>query len=101
MSICYICTYLTYVTPATIYKKTEYGKLCRTGTVHLRTENQCQSAAFELGLTWASAWNGPGDFPGCFHANDGRNKVYFNLASNPSSVANNPNYAAICLIASK
>ena len=53
-------------------------------------------ASAKLGLIWHRAWNGPDEFPGCLYAEDGRNKVYFNVSPNPRRTNLNPEYAAIC-----
>ena len=50
-----------------------------------------------LQMDFAMAWTGNKDFPGCLIANDGRNKVYFNLSPTPSTTANKPAYGAICI----
>jgi len=71
------------------------GELCPQESA-IESEEDCRNAAKLLQIQFAQAWNGPNDFPGCLVANDGRNKVYFNLSPRPSSQANNPRYGAIC-----
>ena len=58
--------------------------------------DECKAAATKLGLEWADSWSGQGDFPSCLHAEDGRNKVYFNTNKNPGRSNLNQKYAAIC-----
>ena len=73
------------------------GTLCETeGLLEITSAAECKTAAQNLGLQWAAAWNGPNNFPGCLLAKDGRNKVYFNLSPNPGRTRLNPKYAAIC-----
>ena len=64
----------------------------------IESETKCKAAASQLGLRWGNSWNGPGDFPGCLNAEDGRNTVYFNTSPYPERNWNkwNPKYAAIC-----
>jgi len=71
------------------------GHLCPQTSV-IESEEDCRNAAKWLQIPFAKAWNGPNSFPGCLVANDGRNKVYFNLSPHPSNQANNPKYGAIC-----
>ena len=61
------------------------------------SKKECRKAATTLQKQFAQAWNGPNDFPGCLIANDGRDKVYWNLSPSPSETANNPKYGAICI----
>merc|ERR1711962_1986782 len=83
--------------PSVGAKKIQRGTLCSaTGSKEITSANECKAAAEELGLVWAGSWNGPNDFPGCLHAEDGRNKVYFNTSPNPRRTNLNPKYAAIC-----
>ena len=54
----------------------DYGKICSAGSdLQLKSESECRRAAAALELVFAHAWNGPGDFPGCLHTKDARNKV--------------------------
>ena len=62
----------------------------------IESETKCKAAASQLGLRWGKSWNGPGDFPGCLNAEDGRNTVYFNTSPYPGRGRLNPKYAAIC-----
>lgn len=66
------------------------------GLFEITSGAKCRQAASKLGLTWAYSFNGLHDFPGCFHTEDDRNKVYYNLSPNPGRTNLNPNYAAIC-----
>jgi len=61
-------------------------------------EKTCRDAAKQLGYQYETSghWTAVGDFPGCLHANDGRNKVYFNTASASEATGWNAKYAAIC-----
>ena len=80
-----------------VAKKIERGTLCSaTGSKEIRSENECKAAAEELGLIWDKSWDGPNDFPGCLHAEDGRNKVYFNNSPIPGRTNLKATYAAIC-----
>jgi len=78
------------------YEELPSGKLCSSGK-EIKTEGECRKAAEALHEDFDHAWNGNGDFPDCLIANDGRNKVYFNLSPNPSTTANNLRYGAICI----
>ena len=79
------------------YEKIQPGTLCTSEAMdEIRSEDECKEAAHRLGLQWAQSWNGPNDFPGCVYAQDGRNKVYFNVSPNPRRTNLNPEYAAIC-----
>ena len=66
------------------------------GFFEITTEFKCRQAASKLGLTWGESFNGPNDFPGCFHAEDERDKVYYNLSPHPGRTSLSPKYAAIC-----
>ena len=72
------------------------GELCSYER-GIKSEQECREAAETLQMEFATAWNGNNAFPGCLIANDGRNKVYFNLSPTPSTTANNPAYGAICI----
>ena len=66
-------------------KKIKLGTLCSsTGLEEIKSENECKAAAEKLDLVWEVSYNGPNEFPACFHAEDGKNKVYFNTSPNPS-----------------
>jgi len=69
--------------------------------LEIRSEAQCKQAADALGLRYGRSWNGHNDFPGCHHANDGRNKVFFNKSNRPNVDGGAPNYAGICLTRSE
>ena len=79
--------------PATSYEKKKDGEQC---PIHrrIKTESECKSAADELGWVWGHTWFGPLDVPGCIFANDGRSKVFFNVAAD--ATGSNPQYAEIC-----
>ena len=77
------------------YEELSSGELCSSGR-GIKSEQECRKAAETLQMPFAKSWNGNNDFPGCLIANDGRNKVYFNLSPYPSNIANNPKYGAIC-----
>ena len=83
---------------AVVFKEVASGLLCSTAanTAPITSEEQCRTASVRLKLVFANAWSGSGDFPGCLHANDGRDLVYWNKSPTPSRIANNPNYGAIC-----
>ena len=71
--------------------------LCSTeGLYDIQSEAECKDAASVLGLTWKTKFSGPNDFPKCFHAEDGQNKVFFNFSPKPQRDTLNPKYAAIC-----
>ena len=79
------------------YSKGLLGTLCGSQDLYeITSEGECKAAAAALGLEWKVAWNGPNDFPACFHAEDGRNKVFFNTSPSPRRTNLPPNYAAIC-----
>jgi len=81
-------------------KKIKLGTLCSsTGLEEIKSENECKAAAEKLDLVWEVSYNGPNEFPACFHAEDGKNKVYFNTSPNPSRSTNllrKKEAAAIC-----
>ena len=62
----------------------------------IKTESECKKAGKFLGLQWGGSWNGKNDFPACLYAEDGRNRVYFNLSPDPKRRNVNPKYSAIC-----
>ena len=66
------------------------------GLFEITSETRCRQAASKLGYQWAQSFNGSNDFPGCFNAEDGRNKVYYNLSPIPGRTDLNHRYAAIC-----
>ena len=70
--------------------------MCPHGSA-VSSEQECRKAATTIQKQFDHAWNGPNDFPGCLIANDGRDKVYWNLSPSPSETANNPQYGAICI----
>ena len=78
------------------YGELPSGELCSDGR-EIKSEKECRKAAKTLEMEFGQAWTGNNGFPGCLIANDGRNKVYFNLSPTPSTVANNPEYGAICI----
>ena len=73
------------------------GNMCSDIENELGSEQECQRAAANLGLSFAYSWDGTGDFPSCFYTDDGRNGVYFNLSPIPDRYSANPHYSAICL----
>merc|ERR1719167_1890940 len=75
------------------YIQTGSGSLCPSSQPSIQTVAECRAAASLLGLTWETAWDGPGDHPGCLLA---RNKVYFNTSPFASTTAS-PTYASICV----
>ena len=82
-------------------KKIGLGKLCgQEGMFEMVSETKCKAAAAQLNFAWGEAWSGEKDFPGCFYAEDGRKKVFFNTNPNPErahlSDYATRNYAAIC-----
>ena len=78
------------------YGELASGELCSDGR-EIKSEKECRKAAKTLEMEFGQAWTGNNGFPGCLIANDGRNKVYFNLSPTPSTTANNPAYGAICI----
>ena len=84
------------------FKELDSGNLCTaaTKTKPLTSEEQCLNASVALGLVYGQAWSGPGQFPGCLHANDGRDQVFWNTSPSPSETANVPEYGAICSVVS-
>jgi len=83
-----------------IYSKTEKQQYCSTAT-ELKEYAQCWQAARDLGLSFGEAFHGTGDHRYCFHAEDERNKVYFNTAEDDAAASPpNPAYASICHVSS-
>ena len=84
------------------FKELDSGNLCSaaTKTKPLTSEEQCIAASEALGMVYGQAWSGPGQFPGCLHANDGRDQVFWNTSPSPSETANVPEYGAICSVVS-
>ena len=77
--------------------KIQLGTLCSTKSFNeIESADKCKAAATKLGLKWEGTWSGKGDFPACFHAEDGRNTVFFNTNQNPGRTNLNQRYAAIC-----
>ena len=77
--------------------KIQLGTLCSAEDLdEIESADECQAAGTKLGLTWKGAGSWTGDFPACFHAEDGRNTVYFNTDQNPERTNLNQKYAAIC-----
>ena len=74
----------------------ERGKLCSTESFdEIESEAACKEAAEELDLEWGGTLN-ENENPSCFHADDNRNKVYFNTMSRAKGTKMSSNYAAIC-----
>ena len=94
-----VCVHLLffYVLDSHNYQETQKGTMCGD-LIEIKTEAECKKAATKLGIRWASAWNGPNDFPSCLHAQDGRNTAYFNLSPTPGRTNLNKKYSAICKI---
>ena len=77
--------------------KMQLGTLCSAkGFNEIDSADECKAAGRKLGLKWKGAGSWKGDFPACFHAEDGRNTVYFNTNQNPGRSNLNQEYAAIC-----
>ena len=77
--------------------KIQLGTLCSAEDFdEIESADECQAAGTKLGLKWKGAGSWTGDFPACFHAEDGRNTVYFNSDQNPGRTNLNQKYAAIC-----
>jgi len=74
------------------YKEMPEGQHCSSP---LTSSTECKEAAKQLGFTYGATINGVGDYPGCWLANDGRNKFYYNFSHLASKTANK-NKAAIC-----
>ena len=78
------------------YQKSAMGSSCSKRALEIKKESECKQACTELGITYLSPWDGPGDFPGCTYT-EGLNKVcHFNTNKNPGRSNLNPNYSAIC-----
>jgi len=75
------------------YVKMNDGQRCANGRI--TDESTCIQAASALGYVYSNSWNGPTDVVGCIHANDGRNKMYFNTAL--TATGHNPRYAEVCV----
>ena len=89
-------TFIFFSKGNSVYEKKPVSTLCSDVKYEITSESECKEAGEVLGLTWAHAWDGPGDFPACLHADDGRNEVFFNLSPNPGRTNVNPKYSAIC-----
>ena len=86
-----------FIQLVTSSQKIEPGTLCSTkGLDEITSENDCKAAGEKRGLQWGNSWNGPGGHPGCVYADDGRNKVYFNISPRPGRTKLNDKYSAIC-----
>ena len=72
--------------------------MCDDQGNEIDTWSECQNAASSLGIQWGEAYVEDNDFPKCFYAQDGRNKVYFNGSPNPGRINVNSDYSAICKI---
>ena len=66
----------------------------------ISTVKECNNAADLLGIPYGYSgnWQLQYDFRGCFVARDGRNKIFFNTASDLITTAESmsPKYRAIC-----
>ena len=86
-----------FIKLVTSSQKIEPGILCSTkGLDEMTSKNECKAAGEKRGFQWGNSWNGSGGFPGCVYADDGRNKVYFNISPRPGSKNLNEKYYAIC-----
>jgi len=74
------------------YGMTIDGDGCNSGRI--TDEQECKTATQALGGTYGNKWYGKSDAPGCVYANDGRNKVYFNMELNANG--HNSKYQEIC-----
>ena len=81
------------------YRKIKIATLCGDQDLdEIKSADQCKDAGEQLGLKWNGTYDGPNDFPGCIHAEDGRNKVYFNTNAKPGFTNLKKTYAAICIV---
>ena len=81
------------------YRKIIGGTLCSEQNLdEITSATKCKEAGEQLNLKWKDEWDGPNDFPGCIHAEDGRNEVYFNTNTKPARTNLKKTYAAICSI---
>ena len=86
-----------FIKLVTSSQKIEPGTLCsEKGLDEITSENECKAAGEKRGLQWGNSWDGPGAFPGCYYADDGRNKVYFNISPRPKNTNLYDKYSAIC-----
>ena len=86
-----------FIKLVTSSQKIEAGTLCSArGLDEITSEKECKAAGEKRGMQWGNLWNGPGGFPGCIYADDGRNKVYFNISPRPGRTNLNDKYSAIC-----
>ena len=73
--------------------------LCSDQTF-IHSVEECKNAAQILGIPYAESgeWRASFDFEGCLAARDGRDKIYFNTATDLDTTAGamHPNYHAIC-----
>ena len=63
------------------WEEVPFGELCSEEN-SIKSSDECQAAAKALGLIFLKAFNGKGDFPGCFKK---YGVVYFNTASETST----------------
>jgi len=75
-----------------VYGLTIDGDGCNSGRI--TDEQECIEATKALGGTYGNSWWGKSDAPGCIFANDGRNKVYFNMELNANG--RNSRFQEIC-----
>jgi len=80
----------------TSYHKMENHTLCTKYYSNITSEDECKKAAHKLDLKYGKSFTGPTDFPGCLFADDGREKVFFNLSPDADNSRNNKNYTALC-----
>jgi len=77
---------------SSVFVKLNDGEACVSGRI--MDESMCIQAAESLGYTNASSFEDSSDVPGCIHANDGRDLIYFNSAFDANG--QNAQYAEIC-----
>ena len=78
------------------YEMTGKGSICIDERYEIKSGDECKNAGFRLGVEWGNSYNQDGDFPACYYAQDGRNKVFLNQSPNPSRNNVNSKYSAIC-----
>ena len=80
------------------YNRTKIGSPCDQEQQEIESEEECKRAAATLDLQWGEAWNVPNGFPGCFYAQDWRNKTFFNRDPTPGRTNTYQKFSAICKI---
>ena len=69
---------------------------CNAATLNeIKSEDECETAARNLGLSFEEMVERNDDFPACFY-DDPVDKVFFNIYKNPKRENASEEYSAIC-----